>query len=79
MTPNPKKKRLKLSVDDYQALRKFACDRAMSHCEHCGQWCPLANGHLHHVISRGAGGGDLADNVLWLDYLCHHKKHMGLI
>jgi len=87
MTPDHKKKRTKLNVMEYQDLRKKASKRALGHCELCYSWCPLSNGHLHHIKSRGAGGGDDFDvdkdspnnNVLWLCYLCHDKKHRGLI
>ena len=78
MKPDPKPKRIKLSVKGYQELREEACKRAMGHCESCFSWCPMSNGHLHHVRSRGAGGGDVIDNVMWLCYMCHDKEHRGL-
>ena len=78
MRPYPKKKRLKLSVKEYQELRKKACKRAMSSCEKCFAWCPLSNGHLHHKKTRGAGGDDKLENVIWLCYLCHDKNHKAL-
>ena len=78
MPADPKKKRIKLNAPSYQELRKEAYNRAQGHCESCYRWCPVSEGHLHHVISRGSGGGDVIDNVLWLCYLCHDKKHRGL-
>ena len=50
----------------------------MSSCEKCFAWCPLSNGHLHHKKTRGAGGDDKLENVLWLCYLCHDKNHKAL-
>ena len=75
MTPDPKKKRISLNQAGYQWLRRRACKRAMGHCEECFDWTPYNNGHLHHIKSRGAGGDDTLDNVLWLCYLCHDKYH----
>ena len=82
----PKPKRTKLSIKEYQQLRKDCCKRAWEHCELCGGWCPAKEGHIHHIKSRGAGGGDdfhwqkdhPDNNVLWVCYICHNKTHMGL-
>ena len=36
--------------------------------------------HTHHLISRGAGGGDTATNVMPLCFRCHTEIHkIGLI
>ncbi len=39
-------------------------------------WGPL---DPHHVISRGAGGGDTEDNVILLCRNHHQQAHSGLI
>jgi hypothetical protein len=35
--------------------------------------------HVHHAKSRGAGGGDVAGNLISLCWLCHHKAHTARI
>ncbi len=44
------------------------------HCMGCGMEGPGAI-HAHHVIPRGAGGGDIATNVMPLCGACHYKIH----
>ena len=42
--------------------------------------CPSTWGlQVHHVISRGSGGPDMAENLICLCASCHTKAHAGNI
>src|SRR5262245_4311213 len=51
------------------------------------EWCEFGMGcvckseqiHVHHVKSRGAGGGDVAHNLVSLCWVCHQKAHEARI
>jgi 5-methylcytosine-specific restriction endonuclease McrA len=84
-----KKKPIRLKGKAYSEFRKQVFDRAEGLCEDCGRWVPLytplehgfnvlACGHVAHIKSHGAGGGDTLDNVRWLCYECHILKEHGL-
>jgi 5-methylcytosine-specific restriction endonuclease McrA len=45
-------------------------------CEHCGR---AGTTQVHHIKSRGSGGGDEADNLVALCFVCHRKAHDGMI
>ncbi len=80
MTPNPKKKRIKLSPKEYRELRKKVHKIAGGYCEIClCTYAPIESGHVHHVKSVGAGGNDSADNCIWVCYVCHRNIHNGVI
>ena len=49
-----------------------ACRR--STCEICGKPCC---GEPHHIISRGAGGADIPENLIQLCGNCHRDVHSG--
>ena len=54
--------------------------RATIRCEWCG--VPLCHpAHPHHIISRGAGGPDIPENLIALggpwDCNCHGEHHAG--
>ena len=49
-----------------------ACKRP--NCEICGR---MTNNEPHHIISRGAGGPDIAENLIQLCPICHTKAHSG--
>ena len=51
-----------------------ACKRET--CEICGR---TAGGEPHHIISRGAGGPDIKENLIQLCGLCHSQAHSGKI
>lgn len=35
--------------------------------------------HIHHIVSRGAGGADTPDNLIGLCWVCHNLVHTGQI
>ncbi|MEA2103297.1 MAG: HNH endonuclease signature motif containing protein, partial [Candidatus Cloacimonadota bacterium] len=50
-------------------------------CQICGRQFQ-ADAHClcgHHIKTRGAGGGDEAENIKILCKSCHHDVHNGLI
>ena len=80
MTPNPKKKRIKLKPKKYRELREAVHKIAGGYCEICQcTYAPIESGNVHHVKSVGAGGNDSTDNCIWLCYACHHNIHNGVI
>jgi len=45
------------------------------YCENC--WSTRGPFHVHHIKSRGAGGGDEPENLISLCWECHRKVHDG--
>ena len=45
-------------------------------CIYCGRPL-LRGGHLHHVVSRGAGGQGTEKNLVTLCPTCHSSLHKG--
>jgi 5-methylcytosine-specific restriction endonuclease McrA len=43
-------------------------------CQVCGRYGAV---EVHHIKSRGSGGGDTPDNLISLCYKCHTKAHTG--
>jgi hypothetical protein len=46
------------------------------YCEYCGTGVKT---HIHHIKTRGAGGGDIKENLINLCPECHTKVHAGNI
>ena len=46
----------------------------LPNCEICGR---MTNNEPHHIITRGAGGPDIAENLIQLCPICHTKAHSG--
>ena len=46
----------------------------LPNCEICGR---ETNNEPHHIITRGAGGPDIAENLIQLCPSCHTKAHSG--
>ena len=76
----PKKKAIRLKGKAYTLFRKAVYERARGMCDECGLPAPLLDdgrfnvftcGHVAHIRSRGAGGGDTLDNVKWKCWECH--------
>jgi len=63
MTPHPKKKRV-VNKELLQRIRLLPCAN-----------CGAGGSDPHHIISRGAGGVDVEENVLPLCRHCHSKIH----
>ena len=66
MIPKPRRTKSRQAIED---ARK-------TYCEYCGTGGSV---HAHHVVSRGAGGGDTADNLISLCIRCHARTHSGEI
>lgn len=66
--PVPKKSRIK---------NKKLIESKKHNCEYCGKKNCYTN--THHIKSKGAGGDDIADNLIELCSNCHRKVHDGLI
>lgn len=45
-----------------------------THCEICHR---ETQGIPHHIVSRGAGGPDIPENLIQLCTICHTKAHNG--
>ena len=85
MLPKPKTTRLK--GKGKTEFRKKVFNRSSGFCEDCGVYAPLLDndglfdvfmcGHVSHIKSYGAGGGDTLDNVKWKCYNCHINKEHG--
>jgi 5-methylcytosine-specific restriction endonuclease McrA len=46
-------------------------------CYHCRKWLETFSNHLHHIKSKGAGGGDEHNNCVVLCVKCHRDAHDG--
>lgn len=66
MYPKPKRIRDKKAIEE---ARK-------PYCELCGRHGIM---HVHHIKSKGSGGGDVPDNLICLCWGCHRKVHDGVI
>lgn len=78
---NSKKKHNSLNNDDCmfsksnRIISQETINKAKrSTCEICGCFC---NNEPHHIISRGAGGGDIFENLIQLCPTCHTLAHSG--
>lgn len=71
VTPIPKPKTVRLKGKAMEQLRWQVYRRANGFCETCGKWVGFADGHLSHIKSRGAGGGDTLENTRWKCVECH--------
>lgn len=69
MNPIPKSPRIK----NKKCIDKI---RAIGHCEVCGSSYLL---QVHHIKTKGSGGGDTKDNLVCLCFKCHTKAHSGEI
>lgn len=72
----PKNKPIRLTGKKKRKLRQDCYERAGGHCEECDAPAPwdggvMYRGHMAHIKSYGAGGGDTLDNVKWKCATCH--------
>ena len=67
-------------------FRWTVAERANFLCADCGEYAGLnvgtqfdvlKHGHVAHIKSYGAGGGDTMDNVKWKCHHCHIVKEHG--
>jgi 5-methylcytosine-specific restriction endonuclease McrA len=69
-----KRPRLKLSVEEYDALRDRVLKRDAWRCQDCGSSKDL---HVHHLAKRSRLGDDALDNLMTLCASCHRQRHGG--
>ena len=83
----PKPKTVRLNKKEYAKFRIEVFQRENGICQECGKFVPAIMhnggydmflcGHVAHIRSRGAGGGDTPDNVKWMCFECHRREHDG--
>lgn len=73
MTPNPKRKRIKLSAADYRKLRETVYWKQRRICKGCKKSFPFNEWSLHHKDTGGMGmrGDDIESNVDGYCLKCH--------
>jgi 5-methylcytosine-specific restriction endonuclease McrA len=64
--------RLKLSLEDYNLLRKRVLERDGWRCQNCGSSKDL---HVHHLAKRSKLGDDALNNLITLCVICHQRQH----
>ncbi len=69
-----KEPRLRLSLKEYEALRKQALERDGWRCQSCGSQRDL---QVHHVKPRSQLGHDALENLITLCVGCHRRQHEG--
>ena len=69
-----KRPRLKLSLEEYEALRHRVLERDAWRCQNCGSSKDL---NVHHVLERSKFGDDALDNLMTLCANCHRQRHGG--
>jgi len=69
-----KEPRLRLSLEEYEALRKRALGRDGWRCQSCGS---QSNLQVHHVKPRSQLGHDALENLITLCVGCHRRQHAG--
>jgi len=87
MNPQPKIKPIRLKGAEYQRFRRKVFLRYGGACVSCNKPAPLYDsdgqfnifscGHVAHIKSHGAGGGDTLDNARWKCFDCHIGKEHG--
>jgi 5-methylcytosine-specific restriction endonuclease McrA len=66
-----KKKRIRLSPEDYKKLKKEILDRDEWRCRICRSRTNLS---VDHIIKRSQGGDDAGENLWTLCHECHRRK-----
>jgi len=76
MPANPKKPRIKIDWSSKEGinLRDRVKMKNYGYCQICNEYC-LMGGELHHTKTRGAGGDDTFENLMWVCRKCHAKTH----
>lgn len=87
ITPCPKTKPVRRNGKKYKEFRRRVCAAHDGLCAECGVFVPLYDcdgqfdvftcGHVAHIKSHGAGGGDTIENAKWKCYSCHIEKEHG--
>src|SRR5277367_4652845 len=69
-----KRPRLKLSVEEYNLLRRRVLQRDGWRCQNCGSSKDL---QAHHLEKRSKLGDDVSDNLITLCVTCHRMQHQS--
>lgn len=69
MTPDPRPAK---RVRDPDLMRRLHLERFGEPCERCEA---RPGTQLHHIVLRSQGGDDVAENLAWLCWHCHHLAH----
>ena len=77
--PCPKNKAIKLKGKERVLFKMDLLKQQKYRCLKCPKSIASSFGHLHHIQSRGAGGGDTEDNCVILCWKCHRLVHDGKI
>jgi len=67
--------RIRLKGEDLAKLRRDCFVRDGWKCRDCSRRISWVSGHMAHIISRGAGGSDVLENVLTKCAECHRNEH----
>jgi HNH endonuclease len=62
--------------EDMGKRRREVFVRDCGECEYCGNYSAYDDGEVHHLISRGKGGTDDIDNLVWICKGCHRTRHV---
>lgn len=54
------------------------CENKIDSSRRCGEIIYWDTFHLHHILSRGRGGSDTAENTMALCPGCHFDHHHGV-
>jgi 5-methylcytosine-specific restriction endonuclease McrA len=67
---NFKQKRVKLTPEEYEKLKKAVMVRDGYRCRLC---LSMLNLSVDHIVKRSQGGGDTMENLRTLCWICHNK------
>lgn len=66
---------IRLKGKDMSELRAFVFERDEFTCQECRRRVLWHLAHLAHIVGRGRGGSDTAENTRVLCATCHGKEH----
>lgn len=68
--------RIRLRGKMLESLRRDCFERDQYICQcGCNESVTWENGDMAHIVSRGAGGGDILSNVKTMTHTCHMREH----
>ena len=70
----PKRARLRLDSEQYDALHNQVLHRDGWRCQSCGT---MSNLEVHHKEFRSQAGDDSEENLITLCNACHASLHVG--
>ena len=75
--PDPKKRRKKLSKDEYVKLKHKIWEKQGRRCNRCRNPLTPEYCQFNHIKTRGSGGDDSEENGEIVCWECHHKIGTG--